>query len=66
VDAGTVLGGHYAPLTKPWGEGEKVDRIAKITKYIQKDEIKGQPYDTLARVVDIELRDERNDPRQKV
>ncbi len=66
VDTSTVLRRHHTALANPRGEGNEVSRIAQVTKYIQKNKIERKPHDTFAGVIDVQLRDKRNDPGQKV
>ena len=66
MDTRAVVGRHETVLTEPWRESQKVDRIAQITKYVEEYKIKRKPNNTLAGVVDVKLRNERNYPRKEV
>ena len=66
MHACAILGRHHAALTEPRRERKKIGRVTKITKYVEEYKIKRKPNNTLAGVVDVKLRNERNDPRKEV
>ena len=66
VHTGTVFSRHHAALAQKWGECEKICRITKIAEYVEEHEVKREPYHAFGGVVNVELRNERDDPSQKV
>ena len=66
MHACAILGRHHAALTEPRRERKKISRVTKITKYVEEYKIKRKPNNTLAGVVDVKLRNERNYPRKEV